>query len=101
MFFNHFLDIEALEGSRISSVPIVYEQLTQFTSSVIVQVEEEIMMFIGTSKGRLVKVYIQCMHRKCVVTCSYPLILHVVGNGAVLNLSGLLYFLSLAALLCP
>jgi len=49
------LDIEALYGGRISSEPVIDEQF-MFTSSVIVQVEGELLMFIGTSNGRLLKV---------------------------------------------
>jgi len=38
------------------STPVVSEPLTRYTSSVIVQVEGELLIFIGTSDGELLKV---------------------------------------------
>ena len=48
--------MEALSGGSLTSSPVVSEALTQFTSSVIVLVEGEVLMFVGTSGGRLLKV---------------------------------------------
>ena len=42
----------------MTSTPVVSEPLTRYTSSVIVQVEGELLMFAGTSDGRLLKVKI-------------------------------------------
>ncbi|XP_065900682.1 plexin A3-like isoform X2 [Dysidea avara] len=51
------LEVEALSGGSLISTPVVSEPLTQFTSSVIVQVEGELLIFIGTSDGRLIKYF--------------------------------------------
>ncbi|XP_065900650.1 plexin-A2-like isoform X2 [Dysidea avara] len=55
LLFQTGFDVVALSGGSLTSSPIVNEPLTQFTSSVIVQVEGELLMFIGTSDGRLLK----------------------------------------------
>ena len=53
------LSVEAIRGDNVSSQsPIVIEggQFGEFTSSVIVQVEGELLIFIGTEDGTLLKV---------------------------------------------
>ena len=57
--FSHFFDLEAIRGDDVSSPLVIEEsnnQLNQFTSSVIVQVEGELLTFIGTGNGELLKV---------------------------------------------
>jgi len=50
-------DVEALNGGSLTSTPVVSEPLTQFTSSVILTVEGELLMYAGTSDGRLLQVF--------------------------------------------
>ena len=61
----------AIRGNDTSSPLVIGEtndQFNQFTSSVIVQVEGELLIFIGTGNGELIKVYSyvvkskQCMY---------------------------------------
>ena len=50
----------AIRGNDTSSPLVIGEtddQFNQFTSSVIVQVEGELLIFIGTGNGELLKVY--------------------------------------------
>ena len=57
--FSHFFDLVAIRGDDVSSPLVIEEsnnQLNQFTSSVIVQVEGEPLTFIGTENGELLKV---------------------------------------------
>ena len=52
-------DLEAIRGNDVSSPLVIEEidnQFNQFTSSVIVQVEGELLIFIGTGNGGLLKV---------------------------------------------
>jgi len=56
LFFESGFDVEALDGGSLTSIPVFNETVNQFTSSVIIQVEEELLMFVGTSDGRLLKV---------------------------------------------
>ena len=56
LFFQTGFDVVALSGGNLTSTPVVSESLTEFTSSVIVQVEGEVLMFAGSSDGRLSKV---------------------------------------------
>jgi len=56
LFFPAGFDVEALSGGSLTSISVVTQTLTQFTSSVIIQVEGELLMFAGTSDGRLLKV---------------------------------------------
>ena len=56
LYFGSGFDVVALSGGSLTSTPVTSERLTQFTSSVIVQVEGEVLMFIGTSDRRLLKV---------------------------------------------
>ena len=56
-------DLEAIRGNDVSSALVIEEtdnQFNQFTSSVIVQVEGELLLFIGTENGGLLKVYNLC-----------------------------------------
>ena len=49
----------AIRGNDVSSPLVIEEtddQFNQFTSSVIVQVEGELLIFIGTGNGELLKV---------------------------------------------
>ena len=49
----------AIRGDDVSSPLVIGEtddQFNQFTSSVIMQVEGELLMFIGTRNGELLKV---------------------------------------------
>ena len=57
------LNLEAIRGDTVPSDPrsslVIVEidnQFSEFTSSVIVQVEEELLIFIGTTNGLLLKV---------------------------------------------
>ena len=58
------ISLEAIRGDTIASsnprLPLVIEeignQFSEFTSSVIVQVEGELLIFIGTRNGILLKV---------------------------------------------
>ena len=68
LLFQTGFDVVALSGGSLTSSPIVNEPLTQFTSSVIVQVEGELLMFIGTSDGRLLKVwFVQLVMEMCLI----------------------------------
>ena len=49
-------DVVALSGGSLTSTPVASDALMEFTSLVIVRVEGELLMFIGTSEGRLSKV---------------------------------------------
>ena len=58
---NTTFSIVAIKGDPVASLPVIEEinnQFNEFTSSVIVQVEEKMLIFIGTSNGRLLKVVI-------------------------------------------
>ena len=60
------LSLEAIRGDPVASsdpgsaliIEEINDQFREFTSSVIVQVEEELLIFIGTSNGILLKVVI-------------------------------------------
>ena len=57
--FQPFFDLVAIRGDDVSSPLVIEEsnnQLNQFTSSVIVHVEGELLTFIGTGNGELLKV---------------------------------------------
>ena len=56
LFVTSTFDVVALSGGSLTSTPVVSDALMEFTSSVIVRVEGELLMFIGTSEGRLSKV---------------------------------------------
>ena len=67
------LSLEAIRGDTVPSSdprsPLVIEevnsQFREFTSSVIVQVEEELsILIIGTSNGLLLKVVTSCIYDK-------------------------------------
>ena len=55
------VDHEAIRGDDLSSPSLVIEdtdnEFSEYTSSVIVQVEGELLMFIGTEAGTLLKVW--------------------------------------------
>ena len=68
------LSLEAIRGDTVASSdsrpPLVIEeidnQFSEFESSVIVQVEGELLIFIGTSNGLLLKVIISY-----IINCAY------------------------------
>ena len=68
------LNLEAIRGDSVASsdpgsaliIEETNNQFSEFASSVIVQVEEELLIFIGTSNGLLLKVVISDM-----INCTY------------------------------
>ena len=57
LIMDQGFDLEAINGNNLSSPSVITDnQFGQFTSSVILQVEGELLIFIATRNGVLLKV---------------------------------------------